>query len=131
MTIFDEVDISTSTVPMSLPGRRRPSFASSSDSDSDDELLQQRVHLGVDQEWQDAEPDEESVIAVSLFEDKRFSGVDAVKQVIEYDAERHGCDLRDVIRRLGRYAYHIIALSPDISRPEANQSTQTLTSSLS
>lgn len=96
---------------MSHQGRRR-SDASSSDSDSDDEVLQQQVDLSVDQEWEDAEPDEESVIAVSLFEDKRFSGVDAVRQVIEYDAKHHDCDLRDVIRRLGRYACQTLAPSP-------------------
>jgi len=80
---------------------RRPSYSSSS-SDSEDET--QQVDLTVDEEWQDLEEDEESLTAKSLFEEKLFTGTDAVKQVVDYDTKQHGVDVRELVRRFGMYA---------------------------
>lgn len=77
---------------------RRPSYSSSSDDSEDDT---QQVDLTVDEEWQDLEEDEESITAKSLFEEKLFSGTDAVNQVVTYDAEHHGVDIRELVRRFG------------------------------
>lgn len=79
----------------------RPSYSSSSD-DSEDEAHQ--VDLNVDEEWQDLEEDEESITAKSLFEDKLFTGTNALKQVLEYDSTHHGIDLRELVKRFGGYA---------------------------
>jgi len=92
----------TTPVIMSLQNRR-PSGSSS--DDSEDDLPPQQVDLAADEEWEDAEPDEESLTAVSLFSDKRFTGVDAVKQVILHDASEHSFDLREIVNRLGGYAH--------------------------
>jgi len=87
---------------MSNQNRR---LSGSSSEDSEDGLPPQHVDLAADEEWEDAEPDEESLTAVSLFSDKRFTGVDAVMQVILHDASEHGFDVREVVNRLGGYAH--------------------------
>lgn len=66
--------------------------------------MRQQVDLQADEEWEDAEPDEESLTAVSLFDDTRFTGVDAVKQAVEHDAKEHGVDVRNLVRKFGGYA---------------------------
>jgi hypothetical protein len=67
--------------------------------------MRQRVDLQADEEWQDAEPDEESLTAVSLIDDARFTGVEAVKQAMQYDTEQYTIDLVDLVRKFGGYAH--------------------------
>lgn len=73
-------------------------------SDGEDSLsstssdLQEAVNLKADEEWEDAEPDQENLEFVSLFDEAVFPSFD---EMLEHCKEKFDFDLRRVIKEFG------------------------------
>jgi type I protein arginine methyltransferase len=69
---------------------------SDTSSESDNEIRYDTV----DDEWQDAEPDQERVEILSLFDDQKFLDI---KSMLDYCKDKYNFDLLDINNRLSEF----------------------------